>query len=87
MSKGNTVTKEQVDEIIAESNVWSQTIWDKCTLVACQLPNGFIIVESSSCVDPDNYDEDLGVSICMERIENKIWELEGYRLQDKVGAK
>jgi hypothetical protein len=85
MSK-NTVTQEQIEEIIAESNVWSQTIWDKCTLVACRLPNGFIITESSACVDSDNYDEDLGVRICMERIENKVWELEGYKFQSEVSA-
>jgi hypothetical protein len=81
------VTKDQIDEILENSKVEIQTVLDKCTLVVCQLPNGFIIVESSACVDPANYDLDLGVEICMKRITNKVWELEGYKLQSSVGGK
>lgn len=77
----NTVTKEQVQGILDNSKIEIQTVLKKCTVVAAQLPNGFIIVESSACVDPANYDEKLGVEICLERIKNKIWELEGYALQ------
>lgn len=80
------VTKDQIDNILENSKVEIQTVLDKCTLVVCQLPNGFIIVESSACVDPENYDLDLGVEICMKRITNKVWELEGYKLQSQVGG-
>nr|WP_254786645.1 Gp49 family protein [Cytobacillus oceanisediminis] len=76
-----------MQDIIDNSIVEVQTIFDKCTVVSCQLPNGFIIVESSACVDPANYDVKLGAQICMERITNKIWELEGYRLQDELSNK
>jgi hypothetical protein len=48
------------------------------------LPNGFVIVQSSSCVDPANYDHELGTKICLERVEDKVWELEGYLLQSKT---
>jgi Phage protein (N4 Gp49/phage Sf6 gene 66) family len=80
----NTVTQEQIKIIMGNSNVEVKTILGKCTVVACQLPNGFIIVESSACVDPANYDEKLGADICLKRIENKVWELEGYKLQSKL---
>jgi hypothetical protein len=80
------VTKEQVEAILNNSTIKIQTVLDKCTLVVCQLPNGFIIVESSACVDPANYDLDLGVEICMKKITNKVWELEGYKLQSQVGG-
>ena len=82
--KNNTVTDEMIEEIMNHSKVTVNTMFGKCTVVACQLPNGFIIVESSSCVDPKNYDETVGVEICMEKIVNKVWELEGYRLQQKM---
>ena len=26
----------------------------------------------------------MGVEICLDRIENKVWELEGYRLQEEL---
>lgn len=43
-----------------------------------------MITESSACVDPKNFDATIGVQICKERIKNKIWELEGYRLQNNI---
>lgn len=79
-----TVTNEMIEKILQKSNISVQTIYDKCTIVTCHLPNGFVIVEYSACVDPRNYDIDLGVEICMNRIKDKLWELEGYKLQDKL---
>jgi hypothetical protein len=76
-----TITQEYIDEIMENSEFVVNTVFDKCTVVACRLPNGFVIVESSACVSPENYDKDKGVEVCIEKIENKIWELEGYRLQ------
>lgn len=78
------VTQEQIDDLLVNSQILSNTIFGKCTLMVVQLPNGFILTESSACVDPANYDEKLGYEICLERIVNKLWELEGYALQKKV---
>lgn len=84
MSKQNTVTQEQVDNIFYSSTLDYSTRFEKCTVLTVQLPNGFIIVESSACVDAANFDENMGAEICNERVKNKIWELEGYKLQDQV---
>ena len=78
------VTQEQVEAIIAASQVEDVKLGDKTTVVHITLPNGFVIVQSSSCVDPDNYDHELGKKICLDRIKDKIWELEGYLLQSKI---
>lgn len=78
------ITAEYIDCIIDNSDIKAYTVFDKCTVVTCQLPNGFVIVESSACVSPENYDEEMGMSICMDKIINKVWELEGYRLQEEL---
>lgn len=78
------VTGKDVDDLMERSKFIIDTVFDKCTIVSCKLPNGFVIVETSSCVDPDNYDEDLGVEVCMKRIKDKVWELEGYLLQNDI---
>ena len=78
----NSVTIEQIDNLIKNGEIIVNTIFEKCTLVAIKLSNGFILVESSACVDKDNYNEELGKNICIERIKNKLWELEGYKLQN-----
>ena len=80
----NTVTQSVIDELMESCDIAVTTAFDKCTIVACKLPNGFVIVESSSCVDPANYDEDMGIDICMKNIEKKLWELEGYLLQNNL---
>ncbi|MCO7177023.1 Gp49 family protein [Sporolactobacillus kofuensis] len=80
----NIVTQEHIDDIFKHSEIKVQTVFDKTTVVSAKLPNGFVIVESTGCVDPANYSEEIGKEICIERIKNKIWELEGYLLQDKL---
>ena len=79
-----SVTLEQVEEIMAKSEITAHTVFGKCTIVACKLPNGFVIVESSACVSPENYNEEMGIDICLDRIADKIFELEGYRLQEEL---
>ena len=79
-----TITEERITWLVENSELNVQTVFDKCTIVTCKLPNGFVIVESSACVSPDNYDLDMGIEICMDKIANKIWELEGYKLQSEL---
>lgn len=79
-----TVTQKQIDDILNGSAFDAKTVFDKCTIVTCKLPNGFVIVESAACVSPENYDEKMGFDICMKKIVNKIWELEGYKLQSEL---
>ena len=74
------VTKRQIDELLEKSEIKVETVYDKVTIVNCKMPNGFVLTESSGAVDKENYDEKIGTEICMEKIENKLWELEGYVL-------
>ena len=80
-----TVTQEQVSNIIKKSKyqVFHRVFGKQCIVVAL-LPNGFTIVGESACVDPKNYDNTIGEKIARERIEEKVWELEGYKLQNEL---
>lgn len=84
MAKINTITQDIVDKIYDESEKLTYISFGKCLILSCKLKNGFVITESSACVDPKNFDAKIGVQICKERIKNKIWELEGYRLQNNI---
>jgi hypothetical protein len=83
----NSIRTSDIESILSKSEFNIQTIFDKVTIVSCKLPNGFVIVESSGCVDKENYNAKLGQSECMNKIRNKLWELEGYRLQCKLKEK
>ena len=74
------VSEVRIARILAEAGWHDERFDDRTTLVACTLPNGWRIVETSSCIDPANYDHEIGVSICRRRIEERLWELEGYLL-------
>ena len=78
------VSEEAINEILDHSKFDVYTVFDKCTVVSCQLPNGFVVTESSACVSSENYDEECGFDICYNKIFNKIWELETYRLQNDI---
>lgn len=79
-----SISAEMVERFIDHHE--TVTMGGKTTVVRAVLKNGFEIVEISSCVSAENYDEKLGEEICMERIRNKIWELLGFLLQTAVGG-
>ena len=81
----NSITKEDIDNILSKTFIIAEKYDNKTTVIKATLPNGFVIVESSSCIDPNNFDMAVGEQICMKKIEDKIWELEGYRLQCELG--
>lgn len=82
------VTPKEVKENMKDIIVRTLIDFDKpCTYVTVRMKNGFTLRESTTCVDPDNYNEEIGKQICLERIEDKIWFLLGYSLQDRESKK
>jgi len=84
MNSDVTVTREEV--LANMEDVLVRTLVDfgkPCTYVTVRMKNGFTLRESTTCVDPANYDEEIGKQICLKRIEDKIWFLLGYALQEK----
>ena len=81
----NTVTIEQVKENMQDVIVRTLDDFGKpCTYVTVRMKNGFTLRESTTCVDPVNYNENIGKEICLKKIEDKIWFLLGYQLQEDL---
>lgn len=82
MSK-NRVTEEQIEEKIKDKKF---TVLEdgKTTICNLYLENGFTVRGESACVDPANFDKELGESIAYKNAVDKIWLLEGYLLQEKL---
>ena len=68
LPSGVSVGQQMVDDFIVDYEVFTKK--DKIT-----------IVESSACVDPKNYSEEIGAEICKERIKNQVWNHLGFLLQ------
>nr|DAH95818.1 MAG TPA: hypothetical protein [Caudoviricetes sp.] len=77
-----SISAKMVEDFILET--WTETLGEKTTVVRAVLRNGFEIVESSSCVSPEDYDEAMGREICLEKIRDRVWELLGFLLQTAV---
>jgi len=80
----NKLTPDNINKILEATTYTVNTVHDKQTIVTALLPNGFTITETSGCVDPVNYDMEIGVEICKRKITDRIWYLEGYLLQQKL---
>lgn len=56
------------------------------TLCAIVLKNNFVCHGTSACVDPAEFDADLGRSIAYKRAEDQVWLVLGFRTADKIAA-
>ena len=77
----NSITAEHISKLFNEADLVEQVVFHKCLIMSIKLNNGFVITESSSCFDPENFDIEIGRKICGDRIRDRLWELEGYKLQ------
>lgn len=58
----------------------------KCVVCEITLQNGFTVRGESACVSPENFDQQIGNKIAHRNARDKIWELEGYLLQERYPA-
>lgn len=56
----------------------------RTTICQLTLENGFTVIGKSACVSAENYNQSLGEKFAFEDASNKIWELEGYLLKEKL---
>ena len=55
----------------------------KAMVCEITLANGFTVRGESAVVKKENFREDIGREISYKRAHDKIWELEGYLLQER----
>lgn len=54
-------------------------------IVCClTLRNGFTVTGKSACASPENFDPEIGRGIARRNARDKIWELEGYLLKQRL---
>jgi len=66
------IPDEDLEAVIDAADVTTQKIMEKTTIMGAKLPNGYELVVSSSCVDPQDFDPELGRSICRDRLKAKL---------------
>lgn len=83
MLDSNKVTVQDITEAIVEEmyDFLSDGKTTVCTLV---LYNGFTVRGDSACVDPANFNEELGKKYARERAVDAVWPVLGAILAEKL---
>lgn len=77
------LTPSMIDSTIKGEKYY---VFPETTVTVCclELANGYTVIGESACASPENFDEKLGRKIARENARNKIWQLEGYLLRQKI---
>jgi len=77
----NTVTQERINFLLDKAETEEAIFWGKELNVSYKLESGFTITGRAACVDPANFDLEIGRHYARENAATQLWALEGYRLQ------
>ncbi|WP_051591228.1 Gp49 family protein [Bacillus sp. UNC438CL73TsuS30] len=75
------ITLADIDSMMENAQIEIVELFGKCTMVAVQFANGFVLTESTTCQDAAYYNKDTNTQNCLDRIKQRITELEGYKFQ------
>jgi len=78
----NRITEDRIKDKIKSEEY--QLLGKKTTICLLTTYTGFEIVGTSSCVDAENYNELIGRSLAFESAIRKLYEFEGYLLQQEL---
>ena len=78
----NKLTEEYIKSKV--KNAEYTKLGNKTVICLITLGNNFEIVGAGSCVDEKNFDFEVGAKIAFDKALDKVWELEGYLLQEKL---
>ena len=76
------LTPTVIDNAIAKAEYHRLT--DVLTVCVITLTNGFTVTGESACASPENYNKEIGSKISFDNAREKIWQLVGFLLVDKL---
>lgn len=80
------VTQNDIDKLLDSAEVVEFIAFDKVLIAVYRFPTrgGFTIVGTGACVNPANFDVEIGRKVARQDASNQLWRLEGYVLQLKL---
>ena len=79
----NKVTLDRINSRIV-GETYTRLPSGKCLICELTLENGFTVRGEACVVDQQNYNEEIGREISRKNAVDKIWQLEGYLLQEMI---
>jgi hypothetical protein len=83
----NRVTLEQIKGLLDNAETQEAVFWEKEVVVSYKLASGFTVLGRGACVDPANFNIEIGRQVARKQVEDQLWQLEGYLLQNRLIGK
>ena len=80
----NKVTLEALTALADSGHTEYNHLAGTLTHCTITLPCGFQVTGESACIDPANFNEELGQEIARKKAVNALWPLEGYLLANDI---
>ena len=80
------LTPEHIDSVIV-NKTFTTLPSGKVMICELTLASGFTVRGEASVVSKENFNQEIGESISFSNARDKIWELEGYLLQNNLKGK
>ena len=77
------LSPEKIDAVIVDKT-FTVLPSNKCMVCEITLKNGFTVRGESAAVSKENFDEEIGQKISFKNARDKVWQLEGYLLQENL---
>ena len=74
----------QIRAMLNEAETQETIYFGKCLVVVYKLKNGFCLVGVGACVDPENFDLEVGRQVAEGQVIDQLFKLEGYLLQQSL---
>ena len=74
----------QIQAMLKEAETQETIYFGKCLVVVYKLKNGFCLVGVGGCVDPENFDLEVGRQVAEGQVIDQLFKLEGYLLQNQL---
>lgn len=80
------LTPESIDAVIVGETF---TVLPSGKVMVCELTlkNGFTVRGEAAVVSKENFNEEVGQKVSRENARKKVWEVEGYLLQQTLADK
>ena len=85
-AKGLTAPRISPDDLDAKIVAEQYHVFPGTTLTVCclMLQNGYTVTGESAAVSAENFDAEIGQKIARAEARDKIWQLEGYLLRERL---
>ena len=74
----------EIQKMLKEAETQETIYFGKCLVVVYKLKNGFCLVGVGACVDPGDFNLEVGRQVAEGQVIDELFKLEGYLLQQTL---